>query len=111
MQYSAGRLLSFAVFVASIVAIRVAKAEDPRVKTIEHFTCSGTIGTYFAGIADRSIGSGDSMCYFISQSDVGRKILRTCGIGKKCRVTATVKNDQTAGDWSPIIVDVVNLRK
>jgi hypothetical protein len=47
----------------------------PHIKVFEHFTCSGKVGSYFAGIADRSIGGGDSMCYFISNSDVGKRIL------------------------------------
>jgi hypothetical protein len=86
-----------------------AGVEQSHIKVFEHFTCSGTVGTYSTGIADRSIGSGDSMCYFISESVVGRRILSTCGIGLSCRVLGTVKNDNDAGDWSPTIVDVIAL--
>ena len=78
----------------------------PHIKVFEHFTCSGKVGSYFAGIADRSIGGGDSMCYFISNSDVGKRILKACKIGVGCQVVGTVNNDQDAGDWSPIIVEV-----
>jgi hypothetical protein len=90
-------------------ASQSAGVEQSHIKVFEHFTCSGTVGTYSTGIADRSIGSGDSMCYFISESAVGRRILNTCGIGLSCRVLGTVKNDNDAGDWSPTIVDVIAL--
>jgi hypothetical protein len=79
--------------------------DEPHVKVLEQFTCSGTVGSSSTGIADRSIGGGDSMCYFVSQSDVGRKILGTCSVGSNCRIVGTVKNDQNGGDWSPIITD------
>ena len=59
-----------------------------------------------SGIADRSIGSGDSMCYFISNSDIGRRILKDCKVGVGCKVLGTVNNDKRAGDWSPVIVEV-----
>jgi hypothetical protein len=85
-----------------------ARAEQPHVKTFEHFTCSRKIADYSTKlIADRSIGSGDSMCYFFSQSAVGRLILNTCPIGTdNCKVTGTVKNDEDGGDSSPIITSV-----
>jgi hypothetical protein len=84
---------------------------EPHVKVINDFTCTGKLGPYSAGIADRSIGGGDSMCYFVSQSAVGRSILNTCTVGSNCRVVGTVKNDQDGGDWSPIITDIVSVRK
>jgi hypothetical protein len=80
--------------------------DHPHIRVFEHFTCSGKVGGYFAGVADRSIGSGDSMCYFISNSDVGRKILKACKVGLGCHVVGTVNNDQDAGDWSPVIVKI-----
>jgi hypothetical protein len=51
------------------------------------------------------------MCYFISNSDVGKKILKNCKIGERCRVVGTVNNDQDAGDWSPIIVKIDKIGK
>jgi hypothetical protein len=47
--------------------------EKPHIKKLEHFTCSGKVGGYFAGIADGSIGSGDSMCYFIPNRTKARQ--------------------------------------
>jgi hypothetical protein len=85
--------------------------ERPHTKVIQRFTCSGAVGNYFAGIADRSIGRGDSMCYFVSQSDVGRRILKICTVGTSCQVVGTVINDQDAGDWSPIITDINKIEK
>jgi hypothetical protein len=85
--------------------------EQPHIKVLEHFTCSGKIGGYFSGIADHSIGGGDSMCYFISNSDVGRRILKTCKVGMSCQVVGTVNNDQDAGDWSPIIVEINKIKR
>lgn len=81
-------------------------AQKPNIKVIKDFKCSGKIAAYSTGIADRSVGEGDSMCYFNSQSTEGRKILGACPLGTNCEVTATVKNDQDAGDWSPTITDV-----
>jgi hypothetical protein len=86
-------------------------AEQPHTKVIEHFTCSGKVGNNFAGIADHSIGSGDNMCYFVSQSADGRRILKTCTIGTNCQVVGTVINDEGVGDWSPIITDVISVIK
>jgi serine protease Do len=85
-----------------------ARAEQAHVKTFVHFTCSGRVADYSIKlIADRSIGSGDSMCYFSSQSAVGRLILTTCPVGTDdCKVIGTVKNDDDGGDWSPIITSV-----
>jgi hypothetical protein len=61
----------------------------------DRLTCSGKIGTYFAGHgADRSIGSGDNMCYFVSTSDIGKRILSTCPVGTTCRISADVVNDR-----------------
>jgi len=86
---------------------RMAMEKDQsHIKVFKDFTCSGKVGSYFAGIADRSIGSGDSMCYFISNSDIGRRILKDCKIGVGCKVLGTVNNDNNAGDWSPIIVEI-----
>ena len=63
-------------------------------KIIEHFTCSGIVHNYAAGDADRSIGGGDSMCYFSSKSSVGQSILSICSVGAKCRLMGTVENDK-----------------
>jgi hypothetical protein len=76
---------------------------EANVKVFERFTCSGTVGNYAVGDADRSIGGGDDMCYFSSKSPVGQKILRICSVGTKCRVLGTVENNEELGDWSPII--------
>jgi hypothetical protein len=56
---------------------------------------------------------GDSMCYFVSGSEIGKRILKSCPVGTTCRVAATVENDQDAGDWSPIITRIysVNMTK
>ena len=78
-------LVTAALAVASTIA--PAKAEY-------RSTCSGKIGTYFAGHgADRSIGSGDSICYFISTSDLGKRILSLCPVSATCRMSAGVVND------------------
>jgi hypothetical protein len=86
-------------------------ASAAHVKTFQLFSCSGTVGRYSTGIADQSIGGGDNMCYFVSQSPVGREILSTCTLGSQCRVVGTVKNDQEGGDWSPIITDVITVTR
>jgi hypothetical protein len=86
---------------------RMAMGKDQsHIKVFRDFTCSGKVGSYSAGIADRSIGSGDSMCYFISNSDIGRRILKDCKVGVGCKVLGTVNNDKRAGDWSPVIVEI-----
>jgi hypothetical protein len=83
-----------------------------RSKVFDHFMCSGKIGTYFAGHgADRSIGSGDSMCYFVSTSDLGKRILSLCPVGTTCRMSATVENDYDAEDWSPIITRLYSVKR
>jgi hypothetical protein len=97
--------------IETVIESGAAGADRPHNKVFEHFTCSGKVGNYFAGIADHSIGSGDSMCYFVSQSDVGRKILKICTVGNSCQVLGTVINDQDAGDWSPIITDIIKIEK
>ena len=51
------------------------------------------------------------MCHFISQSDVGRRILKICSVGTNCQVMGTVVNDQDAGDWSPINTDIIKIEK
>jgi hypothetical protein len=101
--------LFLCIFLTATVAISPVMAieqEKPHIRVLKQFTCSGKVGSYFAGIADRSIGGGDNMCYFISNSGVGKKILKNCKIGENCRVIGTVDNDADAGDWSPIIVDI-----
>lgn len=85
--------------------------EKPHVTVRKHFTCSGIIGSYSTGIADQSIGGGDDMCYFVSQSAAGRDILTHCAVGSNCRVVATVKNDELGGDWSPIITDISTVKR
>lgn len=50
------------------------------------------------------------MCYFVSQSSVGKKILKSCPVGGNCSVVGTITNDQDAGDWSPIITAVTSVR-
>ena len=82
-------------------------AEAKHIKVFRHSTCSEQVGSYSTGVADRSIGGGDNMCYFVSNSDVGRRILKTCPIGTDCHVVGTVENDQDTGDWSPIITDII----
>ena len=105
------------VAVATILAMEtvfvsgVQASERPHTKVIQNFKCTGKVGNYFAGIADHSIGGGDSMCYFVSQSDVGRRILKVCILGSNCQVVGTVINDQDAGDWSPIITDIRKIEK
>jgi hypothetical protein len=59
-----------------------------------------------AAIPRASLTVRDNMRYFVSNSDVGRRILKTCPIGTDCHVVGTVENDQDAGDWSPIITEV-----
>ena len=82
------------------------KVEKYSLREIKNFTCSGKVGSYSVdAAADRSIGSGDSMCYFASDSAVGRIILKTCPVGTECNVIGTVQNreGEGGGDWSPII--------
>jgi hypothetical protein len=99
-----------AILAMETVFVNVALAsERPHTKIIHNFKCSGKVGDYFAGIADHSIGGGDSMCYFVSQSDIGRRILKVCIVGSNCRVLGTVTNDDDAGDWSPIITDIIKV--
>jgi hypothetical protein len=87
------------------VALAVLSATVPA-KAAYRFTGSGKIGTYFAGHgADRSIGSGDNMCYFVSTSDIGKRILRLCPVGTTCRVSADVVNDR----FSPIITKLYSV--
>jgi hypothetical protein len=77
-------------------------------KAAYRLTCSGKIGTYFAGHgADRSIGSSDNMCYFVSTSDIGKRILSTCPVGTKCRVDAAVVNDR----FSQIITRLYSVKR
>jgi hypothetical protein len=105
-------IFAVGTFIAIDVAFDPAQTVDRHHnKVFEHLTCSGTLSKYGAGIADRSIGSGDNMCYFASQSDAGKQILAVCSIGAQCHVTGTVINDQDAGDWSPIIVHAIDVRK
>jgi hypothetical protein len=92
------------------VVVRGVQASK-RPQVIQNFKCSGKVGSYFAGIADHSIGGGDSMCYFVSQSDIGRRILKICSVGSNCQVVGTVINDQDAGDWSPIITDIIKIER
>ena len=73
---------------------------------LKHFVCAGKLATYSVSIADRSIGGGVEMCYFVARSDVGRAILKRCRIGQHCRVVGTVHNNTDEGDWSPIIVEL-----
>src|SRR4029077_12451407 len=54
---------------------------------------------------------GDSMCYFVSGSKIGKRILRACPIGSECHVVATVKNDAAGGDWSPIIIALIEVNR
>jgi hypothetical protein len=86
-------------------------SQPSHIKVFKQFTCSGKVGTYSVSNAvDRSIGSGDGMCYFASASDVGRKILKTCPLGVvDCHLVGTVENDQNGGDWSPIITDITKV--
>jgi hypothetical protein len=88
-------------------------SEPAHIKVFKQFTCSGKVGNYsVSNTVDRSIGGGDSMCYFASASDVGRKILRTCPLGVvDCHLVGTVENDQNGGDWSPIITDVTKVTR
>lgn len=97
-----------AAAIVFLIAGGPGRTQQSGVRVLEHFKCSGKVGTYSAGIADRSIGGGDNMCYFVSQSEVGRKILRACPIATNCEVVATVKNDSSGGDWSPIITHVIS---
>jgi hypothetical protein len=74
-------------------------------KIFQHEKCDGKVASYSeAGVTDRSIGSGLSMCYFVSNTEIGKRILRTCPIGSECHVLATVENDASLGDWSPVII-------
>jgi hypothetical protein len=89
------------------VVANVTVAGPKHIKVFRHATCAGKVGNYSVGVTtDRSIGSGDNMCYFASNSDLGRKILKTCPIGTDCHVIGTVENDQDAGDWSPVITEI-----
>jgi hypothetical protein len=80
-----------------------------------HFTCSGKIAKLKLGTgdADRSIGCGDSMCYFPSQSAVGHQILAACPLDGECQILGRVEKDVSAGECSPIITHVykVQLRR
>jgi hypothetical protein len=83
-----------------------------RAKVLKHFECSGMIANYSTGIADLSIGGGDAMCYFVSESTIGKRILRTCHVGQHCRVIGTVKNEEGPDtDWSPTIIDMESVRR
>jgi hypothetical protein len=93
-------------FLAMLVFANANIAEAKHIKVFRHSTCSEQVGSYSTGVADCSIGGGDNMCYFVSNSEVGRRILKTCPIGTDCHVVGTVENDQDAGDWSPIITEV-----
>ncbi|MBA4033534.1 MAG: hypothetical protein C0480_02865 [Bradyrhizobium sp.] len=96
-----------ALLAATVLASpAIAVEQAPRIKVMKHFVCSGKLATYSVSIADRSIGGGDEMCYFVSRSDVGRAILKRCRIGQHCRVVGTVHNNTDEGDWSPIIVEL-----
>ena len=81
-------------------------AEEPQYRVLKNFTCSGVVGSYRTGIADSSIGGGDSMCYFVSESGEGKRILDACPRGANCEVVGTVKSDNNGGDWSPTIIAV-----
>jgi hypothetical protein len=87
-----------------LAALTVGDSAEAKQQIFQHEKCDGKVASYSAGVADRSIGSGDSMCYFVSSSEIGKRILRTCPIGSECHVLATVKNDAALGDWSPIII-------
>jgi hypothetical protein len=100
-----------AAAIVCLIAGGTGRAQQPDVRVLERFTCSGKVGSYFAGIADRSIGGGINMCYFVSQSEVGRRILRTCPVDTNCHVIATVKIDSSGGYSSAIITDVISARK
>jgi hypothetical protein len=99
-----------AVLVSSVL-IAPSTGSITNAKVLTHFECSGMVSRLSTGNADLSIGGGDSMCYFISESAIGKRILRTCHIGLICRVIGTVKNDDSGGDWSPIIIDVTDVTK
>jgi hypothetical protein len=111
------RFIAFVIVLALAVSTspfmftqaRAVAAEKSTTKSFEHFTCSGKVGEYSSGVADRSIGSGDSMCYFASNTALGRIILITCAVGTNCRVIGTVNNDEEEGDWSPIITEVIEV--
>jgi hypothetical protein len=87
-----------------------ALSQPSHVKVFKRFTCAGKVGSYSeSGAVDRSIGSGDSMCYFASASDVGRRILKACPLGVDCHLLGTVGNDEDGGDWSPIVTDITTV--
>jgi hypothetical protein len=71
--------------------------EQPHIKAGEHLICFGKVGSYSVGIAGRSIGSGNSMCYFIFETYAGKEISKTCSIGASCKVIGTAKDDQDTG--------------
>jgi hypothetical protein len=77
----------------------------------DHFTCSGRIAKLGTQGADRSIGGGDSMCYFPSKSAIGRQILAACPLESECEIIGRVENDRSAEDWSPIITRVYKVRR
>jgi len=100
------------VTLALLLSTGASCAQERRPSINFNYTCSGKVGPYSTGIADRSIGGGDNMCYFVSQSPVGRSILAACKVGSNCRVVGTVKEaGEDDSDWSPIITDVVSIRK
>jgi hypothetical protein len=76
----------------------------------DHFTCSGKVVKLGTGDADRSIGGGDSMCYFPSQSSVGRQIFAACPLDSECEILGRVETDRSAEDWSPIITRVYKVQ-
>lgn len=80
-------------------------------KAFDHFTCSGKIAKLSNGRANRSIGGGDNMCYFESESAVGRQILTSCPVDSDCQVVGVVNNDMDAEDWSPIITRLYDVRR
>jgi hypothetical protein len=77
----------------------------------DHFTCSGKIAKLTTQGADRSIGGGDNMCYFPSESAIGHQILAACPLDSECEIVGRVENDRSAGDWSPIITRVYKVRR
>lgn len=92
-----------------LAILPVGGSAEAKQQILQHEKCDGKVASYSAGVADRSIGSGDSMCYFVSGSEIGKRILRTCPIGSECHVVATVKNDAAGGDWSPIIIALIEV--
>jgi len=91
-------------------AALIAPLTNVNAEVFKHFKCSGMVNHFSNGaIADFYIGSGDAMCFFIPESAIGKRILRTCHIGQYCRLIGTVKNDDNGGDWSPMIIDVTHI--